>query len=199
MHSLSIIAVEADTETEAYGAVEAFLEPHQDQAWDWYEIGGRWAGFADGKNSLSAGQNRSAFLQLLDRGQAMVETEFNELRQNIIGPDPRIPVPQHSFGGVPGEEGSDAHTQYVERVWAGYRSTSDEIQAILRTTTPPTGETFSLAGYHLRRLGDHLSGMFTSSSYLYDSVAQRCDAYAVRERVNENPDRQWLVIVDMHH
>jgi hypothetical protein len=199
MHSLSIIAVEADDETGARAEVESFLEQYQDHVWDWYTIGGRWDGLAAGKNSICAGQNRHAFLSLLDRGQEMIDHEFNELRQNVIGPDPRVPVSHHGFFAPNFEEGSAEHDQYLERVWSGYRSSADEIQAILHSTEPPTGETFSMVGYHLRRLGDLLSGMFSTGSYLYDSVAQRSGSYAVRERIAENPDRQWLVVVDMHH
>jgi hypothetical protein len=53
-------------------------------------------------------------------------------------------------------------------------------------------------GYALYKMGQILSNFWCSDSGIFDSVTYGADLKYFRERLQENPDKQYLVVVDFH-
>jgi hypothetical protein len=53
-------------------------------------------------------------------------------------------------------------------------------------------------GYALYKMGQILSNFWCSDSGIYDSVVYGADLKYFRERLQENADKQYLVVVDFH-
>lgn len=197
MHFLTFLAVEADDSSEAIAAGEAFLEPYQDVAYDWYVVGGRWSGIAGGDDVVCAGDNYAIFTSLVERGMEARDREFNLSRQHLIGPDARMRVDEPWFGVGDDSERREA---YEREVLDQYRDDAQAFQQMLQSIHAPQkdGELARL-GYHLWKMSRMLDGSFDSDSHFYDTVAMRGDAREVLERVSVHAARQWIVVVDMHN
>jgi len=192
MHYVSFLAVEADTSQEAIQAAESFLESYENHAYDWYVIGGRWSGACAGADFVCAGNSRSAFDATVETAVAARDRHFNSVRQEIFGPDPRVRISDE--GAV-----SDEVTEREDRLWDSYRATSSEMLQIANKTTTPHGREYAMLGYCLREMSDILTGCYGSNSYFYDTVAISNGTEFLYERVAARPDRQWLVVVDLHN
>lgn len=53
-------------------------------------------------------------------------------------------------------------------------------------------------GYALYKMGKILSNFWCPESGIFDSVTWGADLQYFRERLQENPDKQYLVVVDFH-
>lgn len=197
MHYLTCLAVEAENASEAMGKVDAFLERYLDVAFDWYVIGGRWSGLCGGEDYVCAGERRSVFDDIVERASKAQTEHFNQIRQNLVGPDPRVPVGD-GFPIQP-SEGSDEHTAWVERVWEGYSNSSRMFNRLLNETKLGGTEEYYMIGYYLKEMADLIRGGFQTHSYFYDTVADSNQTQQLYERVTENPQQQWIVVVDLHN
>ena len=54
-------------------------------------------------------------------------------------------------------------------------------------------------GYALYKMGQILSNFWCFDSGIYDSVTWDANLTSFRERVQKNPENQYLVVVDFHH
>jgi hypothetical protein len=59
-------------------------------------------------------------------------------------------------------------------------------------------EKYDAEGYALYKMGQVLSNFWCSDSGVYDAVTWGADLKYFRERLQENPDKQYLVVVDFH-
>lgn len=198
MHYVSFLAVQASNRDEAFSEVSAFLEHHEGSAYDWYAIGGRWSGACGGEDYVCAGENRGVFDSVVARGVKARDEHFNQMRQYLAGPDERVSVGD-GFGFGLNEEGTAEHDAWVQRVWSGYRESSKQFGDLLRLTTSPAGQDYTMLGYHLEQIGQHLLGRYDSHSYFYDTVAHSPGTEALHERLSKEPMRQWIVVVDLHN
>jgi len=55
-----------------------------------------------------------------------------------------------------------------------------------------------MLGYALYKMGQILTNFWCPDSGVYDSVTYSPDLHSFRERVAENPSKQFLVVVDFH-
>lgn len=198
MHYVSFLAVEADNQEQALAAAHAFMEGYENHAYDWYVVGGRWSGACGGSDLVCAGDSRSIFDEVVERAVRARDQSFNEARQHLFGPDPRV-----EFSSGHGEDGEDdSHREnMMERIWGAYRETSNHFTKIINGTSVPelrTGEV-NMIGYYLRRLSEAIDGSFGTHSYFYDTVAYSNGVAALYDRVAENPDKQWIVTLDLHN
>jgi len=53
-------------------------------------------------------------------------------------------------------------------------------------------------GYALYKMGQLLSNFWCPDSGIYDSVTWDANLKSFRERVQKNPEKQYLVVVDFH-
>lgn len=60
-------------------------------------------------------------------------------------------------------------------------------------------EKHDVVGYALYRMGKILTNFWCSDSGVFDSVTWGADLRYFRERLQENPDKQYLVVVDFHY
>lgn len=196
MHYLSILAVEASTKEEAISNVADFLDPYQDHAYDWYVVGGRWSGVCGGNDLVCAGENRRVFDEVMERARRAMDREFNRMRQKLVGPDPRISGAD-VFGEID-ENGSEGEA-IANRMWEAYKESSRQFSEMVRSVKTPTGGEYTMLGYTLEQLGRYLMGRFDAHSYFYDTVAHSNHPEYLIERVVSNPEKQWLVAVDLHN
>ena len=56
-----------------------------------------------------------------------------------------------------------------------------------------------MIGYYLREMADMVNGGFDTHSYFYDTVAGTNQTRSLYERVEANPQKQWVVAVDLHN
>lgn len=198
MHFLSILAVEADTTDQAIEHAAAFLSEYEGSAYDYYVVGGRWSGLAGGDDVVCAGARRGVFDDVVRRGLAAHAEEYHRIRQQLAGPDARIVVTDPL--GLGSDDDEAAAAAFEARVWAGYTEQSEALRSVLHDAQVHTdSRELGLLGWHLIRFGQLLVGGFDSTSYFYDTVERSHHASALYERVAVQPDRQWLVVVDMHN
>lgn len=197
MHYVSFLAVEADNQEQALSAAHTFMEGYENQAYDWYVVGGRWSGACGGDDLVCAGESRSVFDEVIERAVRARNQSFNEARQHLFGPDPRVELPFEDGGD---DEGSERETM-MERVWGSYRETSNYFAKIINGTSIPEtrGAEIHMVGYYLRRLSEAVDGGYGTHSYFYDTVAHTNGVAALYDRVAISPEKQWIVTLDLHN
>jgi len=188
MHYLHVLAVEAETADDAVAQAEAFLASYQDQVWDWYEVGGRWDGYLAGSNTLQASVDAALFLSVVDDLEAARWASMRELRRHLVGPDGN-----HETWVGQVEPGSEV----AERLDAGYRCDAALYGEIMTAERFDRGE-YEMVGYRMAKLGRLLAGYFEVDSLVYDAAWGTGSLGAVRQRVLDDPERQWLVVADLH-
>jgi hypothetical protein len=195
MHSVCYVAVEAEDEAGAIEAAELFLVDISGRCVDYYVIGGRWSKTLAGADTVCAGDRRRVFLEAVQQARLWAQEAYHDVRQHIVGPDPRVVIRDTVSGDGERPELYDA---MVERIWDGYRSTADELNELFHgAAAPDPGHRMAL--WHLRRFADMLGGAFSTDSYIYDTVAETTGVRELLERVDAEPHKQWLVVADLHH
>ena len=99
MHYIHLIAVEADNSEEAIKKAEQALIPYGDgDVWDYYEVGGRWNGELEGKDTLCYSENSDAFVKHLDKCKERRNQELTNILNLLKGvEDTEVP---EQFGSV---------------------------------------------------------------------------------------------------
>lgn len=190
MHILHLLAVEADDAAEAVAAAEEFLDPYADEVFDWYQVGGRWSGTLAGGDVLCAAADLPGFLAEVDGAVAARHAEMREMRRWLVGPD--------GSGEVHDPFGFGADARARDRVAAAHQE-SAALFAEAMAAGCPEGERFEMLGYRMTRLGRLMAGYYTYESRFFDAAWGSAGPDKLRERVVDEPGRQWLVAVDLHH
>jgi hypothetical protein len=204
MHVLHLIAVEADSEEEAVEMAEAAIEPYGDgQVWDWYSVGGRWKGLfglnKDGtdKNVLQFAEDPEQFRKSLGRVADSQNREFKENLDKILGRE----VAEADIKGLWGMEVPDKKGA-AERVSASNKEFGDLFSSLTRMEKLP-GDSgpngYGMLGYYLKKLGESLCGSYVFESYFYDSVIYETRVHDTMLRCESDPEKQYLVAVDLHN
>jgi hypothetical protein len=194
MHSVCYLAVEADDAAGAYAAADEFLSTYDTgEVFDYYTIGGRWSGAFAGEDAVCAGENRRVFTDAVERGRRWLERSYHDARQHLSGPDPRQPV--QDYGGD--DDDGSRYDAIVERFWTMYQADAARFAALLGgRVMPDDGD--ELLAYRLRRVANFLDGTFSTDCSFYDAVKRTGREGGVIERVEATPERQWLVVCDLH-
>jgi hypothetical protein len=195
MHFLHVIAVEAPDEASAIAETEAFIDRYEGEAWDWFEVGGRWDDELAGKSAMCAKDGPSAFMAAAEQATNATTQEIRAMIQDLTGvlSDPLTPEQVLAQGMDP--------VKYFEfRV----RSQTVATQAAKEFTDlcddpAPLSARYGMLGYRLRRLGSLVADYFVNGMVFYDAVYGTRDLANLRERVTATPETQWLVVVDCHN
>ena len=200
MHTMHLIAIEAESPEEAVsGAEEAIEEYGEGDVWDWREVGGRWKGQLAGSNVLAYADNPEEFQSQLDkvRSRRLQEMQFlaQKFSREVVSMEsqakhslnPSLYAPTHKRRSV---------------------IVSEVLQKILSMDkTLPEGfvdgeETdidTHMAGYYMRKLGSLIADYYITDSGFYDATGCSPAFNDVGKRCKENPSRQYLVVMDLHN
>lgn len=198
MHFVCLLAVEADSEAEARSMAESFLEPYGNgDVWDWYEIGGRWSGIFDGKDLLRYPDNPVVFRNKIEDSLQARDGEFRSLirgfRENPVFTlgDSLRDHPDHPDRDLLHRRMNEGITKNRAE-WEKVLN-ADSLRALGEDVA--TG----MLGYQLWKLGKLIAGYFNSESYFFDAEYHSASTEQMWERVEADPDNQWLVVVDLHN
>jgi hypothetical protein len=190
MHTLILLAVDAATSDEAEQQAEEWLAGHD--LGDWWSIGGRWTGYLDGSNTLCAATDTERFTAVVTTMLQIRQARFNDLRQHLRGPDPAVePYDPFGFGGMDPEALAQRQQQW-------YLETSRLFTEMLTRRELPDDEYWML-GYYLQRFGALIMDAPHLEAGIIDTVNESVATAALLERCALTPERQWLVVVDVHH
>lgn len=205
MHIVHLIAVEADDDDEAIEAAEAGIEDYGNgDVWDWYQIGGRWEGHLDGENTCCAAKKPQIFTAALDSVAKAQERHFKELQDRFTGRQIVIKdVPDYALGFPISDKKGCA-----ERISESNVSMKKTFDMMLGAKDLKTwkflaqgqGADGYMLGYYLRQLAKACSGdSYHFDAYFWDTLEYTSWVDATRQRAATNPERQWLVTVDLHN
>ena len=180
MHYIHLIAVEADNSEEAIKKAEQALSPYGGgDVWDYYEVGGRWNGELEGKNTLCYSENSDAFVKHLD---SMKGFRNFQLTKDL-----------NLLKGVEDEDNDVINTDYRKQI-------ADDFQKIMDLTeVPEKFGSVGMAGYYLYKIGMLISDIYHEQSHFFDAVWGVPNFENVLTRCEKSPERQWLVVVDLHN
>lgn len=172
MHTGHLVLVEADSAEEATSIVEGNLMPDEGSSWadwsDWSQIGGRYEG-------------------------VFGEVEGNSTPNALCYGDDPI------FADTKIDHFLKFRMEYFERSKKDLEGF--DFHSVLDNYSPEAGNSFDenrmktwIAIGALRTADDY----WTSNSYVYDMTYGSASLSDFRRRCDENPDKQFLVMVDLH-
>lgn len=185
MHKLLLVAVEADNRDDAVSEAEGALHQYHDDIYDWYAIGGRWAGCLAGGDTLCYGDDPESFASELSDADDRHNAAYQTLRNRVVGV-------------VPADD--DADPARASRVAQSIIDDALAVQRALAADAPPVDFETRRAGWLLSRLGEMISGNLTHDTAVWDAVDGDSHPGGIWERVGDaqRAGRQWLVAVDLH-
>jgi hypothetical protein len=200
-----VIAVEADTEEEAIEAAESAIDGYgEGDVWDWHEVGGRWDGHLAGKNVVCYAHDKPSFIAGVSRALESRNSEFRNLRDKLAGT-------------VVTAEESDDHNHFgfpiKDPVGHAQRITESNLQgkaAFDKLMACETIEEYDaqhqkgdashfMLGYYLRKLGTLVSDSYCFDAMFWDGAYGSSQTEDLWERCEKDPERQWLVVMDLHN
>jgi hypothetical protein len=200
MHVGHIIAVVAEDQEEAQASAESFLEDYGGgDVWDWYKIGGRWDGMLGGSNFLQASADPEAFkaavataLDKRDRGFRWMRTQYliGEFKPEDVDWD------SQATSGETKEEVA-ARVEADAKIAGHYERFQAVLTAHSLRDLPKHLE--DMVGYAMYKIGKLVAGYYSFDSSFYDGEEHSADPDALWKRVEEAPEKQWLVAVDLHN
>jgi hypothetical protein len=198
MHIMHLIAVEADDEEDAVSAAEEAILPYgEGDVWDWYEVGGRWEGYFDGKNVVNFKENPEEFRKGLSSAAKAVNDEFRDLANKLSGKEIHETDTKDHLWGIPVKDRKGV----AERVTAHNEGTKELFDQVLSMDSlPPRNLEIGMLGYCMSNLGKLLCGQYQFHSFFFDAVAHEARVTDVMGRCeDEEGHRQYLVVVDLHN
>jgi hypothetical protein len=202
MHVGHLIAVVAENEEEAQSAAECFLEDNggNGDVWDWYAIGGRWAEMLDGKTFLQASTDPEAFKAHVNKALDKRDNEFRRLRTQYLTGEFKPEDVDWDSQAASGETKEEAAARIeTDAKGAGHR---ERFQAVLTAHSLrdlPEEVGGNMVGFALHRIGELVAGYYSFESFFFDGEEHDADPGALWKRVEEAPEKQWLVVVDLHN
>ena len=191
----SVLAVQAEGVEEACGQAEEFLAMYEHQVWDWYELGGAWKEYLRGSFTAVASSDPEWFLSTVDELVERRWGRMREMRRHLAGPDGRTEMLLLLNSEDAEELGKDAELLgKAEELYRQHASVFDQVMQAERFDD----EQFEVMGYRIMRFGRLLTGSFVEESLFYDTVVHDPGVDALRERVQVDPSRQWLVVAQLH-
>jgi hypothetical protein len=172
MHVLHYIAVEAEDKKDAFHTVKNFLEEPGNCSWsDWHVVGGgRWS-----KHSREA-----------------IEDSIEDI----------ISYKDDSNTFIKAIEGCrDSRKEEMSSMLQSLNKSGGEAEFIIRALEySKTGDSIRLDMncYYFSSIAEMLLGEWKSKSYFYDLASHTSSFIDVKDRINTNPEAQYLVPVDFH-
>ena len=199
MHVVHLIAVVAQDEVEATAkaasAIESFGEGN---VWDWFEEGGRWAGMLNGKNVLCAQDDPEAFKKFVEGALKSRDNYFCTLRNKIIGKEVTEEEVPDDIWGIPIQDKKEAAKRTTEQ---NKQEMGQFLNALRLDSLPRDAHSFEfeMIGHHLYSLGKLMAGYYCFDSFFYDGEAAATQPQYLFERLEKEPEKQWIVAMDLHN
>lgn len=211
MHTVHLIAVEYDVR-DTEGRPCAALSPETvsrlvDDAmptspepwWDYYSVGGRWAGFFDGADYLTFHANPTVFAEALREVGARQDDRFRGFRDHITGAQVGVSDLSGHVFGLPVERDEAA----AARATATNRASREAWHRVLAAQTIEELETdfdAQMALYRVNRLVALVEGRWNPDSMFYDTINTTAHPGELgRQLLQNQPDHGLaLVAIDFH-
>jgi hypothetical protein len=173
MHYLHLIAVEVDNHEEAVAEAESAVEPFGDgRVWDWYEVGGRWEGYFDGKDSVCCGNDPDQFQKALEWIEQTDAQECGRLVDELAGNKVAADEVPDYYLGIPVQDKEG----YAQRTSEDNCNQANVLRKLLKEGVPALDDRERLRiGVTLYDLGGRLLDRYTSDSHYYDAVGWSSD------------------------
>jgi hypothetical protein len=221
MHFLHLIAVEATSGEEAIAEAEGFLDHYGNgDVWDWYAIGGRWAGCLmpdaqrvtpdddepanpdhDGEalgNTLCYSDDPDAFRTAVAQMVAVRDEKFRELTGYVTGRAMTADEAPDGFFGFPITDPAD----YAARESESRAASKEAFDVLLSCQTLDEWDrrcTDHLLAHRLWKLGHLAADYYSGDHAFWDAVDHSGLTTGLWARCEEKPEAQWLVAVDLHN
>lgn len=173
MHVLHYLAVEADSNKDAFNSVKSKLEECSGpNFWsDWHVVGGgRWSknskdGYTDTvKDVLSYVKDKKKFDNALQWSKNARKDEMKSLLDAV--------------------QKSDGEATFMSSALSFIKNGDSQ--------------TLDMNAYNMLRIAQYLLGHWNCNSYYYDLESGGCSYEYLDQRLKDNPDSQYLVPVDFH-
>jgi hypothetical protein len=213
VHTVHIIASEGADAGDARAAAENGIEAYGNgNAWDWYEVGGRWDGLIGatgtteedglpGVTQLCYAENPELFNETINNAingrTADLLEALQAIRGDVISAD-EVPC---QFMGVPTKD-RQGTAQAVSEQNAAYSAewqkllacnTADELEALVG------GFHHHMMFYKVYKLMEGLLGHYSFDSRFYDVESGTIGREYVDERKGTDPSKQWITVFDLHN
>ena len=197
MHIAHLIAVEAESVDDAIMDADHALNPYGvGQVWDWYCVGGRWGGTLEGGNVLRYSDNPEAFKKSVEDMLRFRNETFMELQAKLTG---RTISPEDVRDYVLGFPVKDREGA-AERMTASNQDTRRAFGRLLEASSLKDAQSMDLlASYYLSQFSRLVMGTYMFDSRFYDGVSCTTSDEDLWDRCEEEPEMQWLVLVDLHN
>lgn len=190
MHTGIVFAVEADDAEEAISILDGAIYEGQLAPWsDWSEHAGRWSDVCD-SGVLRYSDNPEQFNKIVDDFRETTEQVLVEFVRDYghLTLDELIGDPRYSFGFDRDEFTEETHRDRAEAGLA-----EEDAEEKKRRDLKD-----SLATYNAIRALEITQGRFTSDTHFYDFSGSSINRRWLNERIEKDPERQYLVVWDFH-
>lgn len=172
MHTGILLAVEADDKESAVAQAESFAEYAE---WsDWNEQGGRFAKLEE--SVLRYSDNPELFMDLVEKHQAFTEDEIRDALDRV---------------------GNLTVSELVINPRYRLFGDEDEDSPSIETKPKDTMEAFSV--FSASRVLRLVAGYFTADTHFWDISWGTRSSKNLKARIEENPDKQYVIVWDFHH
>lgn len=211
MHKGVIILVDAENRQDAIEKVENFLEGYGDgRVWDWYSIGNRWHNVLAPADKLGEFDEwiHETYKDVFDKhGSYSIDKLENETDRPIIQAkwESLGLKGLNTYYSSYGFDAKDTEDDYnvvplkdcVETVKKWCKNTEEEREKAWKEMIKARKEAkkgkYDMSGYYAERYKNAVYGDFSFDSNVYDA------SVGVGEKIPENIEDYWAVMVDMHN
>lgn len=176
MHTGIVLSIETESEAEAVAKIEFFNE-HNASWSDWNEHGGRWEDVIP-NSVLRYSDNPTLFMETVRKFQKFTTDTKERYLQEL--------------GDVTVKElvTSEEYQPFHKRTQKVAEMTEQEREAYLDK---------SLAMWRAKKLLQLQDGEFGCDQHFYDAEAYSVDEKYLLERIEKNPEGQFIVVWDYHY
>lgn len=205
MHYRHIIMVTAENEDEAMEEAASAIEPYgEGNVWDYYDVGGRWTGYFNGKNVVGYKDDPALFMKELEGVQREQQETFSRYRRRVAGIPP-VEAPSWINGSL--ETLSEAHGEKTEASIRWLEREAEEVVNMSRCWNEVLqSEQLSQINddwrlYAVAKLLDLVRGRYTTDAMFKSSESARADQAirTIEQMTEEEKEHLYLVVMDLHN
>lgn len=202
MHTVHLIALEYDPAVKLNDkAVTELLADALDgnsDWWDYYELGGRWEGYLDGRNFTTLVENPIKFEEILRSARAKQNSNFRRMRDEITGAAVAVADLEGHIFGLPVAQDEAVAARMTE-------ANKESKAAWLRVLATDNLDDIDMDGnammalYRMRRLVNLADGRWNPDSIFYDCINGTANPTYLLQQVREEGEHHVvLAAVDFH-